>query len=75
MTPTSSKTSTTRSRSLNESAMVTVMMTSSLPLFAIFLFLLSVHHSTKNLDEGLLINSENDNKAVSVEWDGKNIVL
>ena len=32
-------------------------------------------HSTKNLDEGLLINSENDNKAVSVEWDGKNIVL
>ncbi|WP_440453847.1 hypothetical protein [Ruminococcus intestinalis] len=30
---------------------------------------------TKNLDEGLLINSENDNKAVSVEWDGKNIVL
>ena len=29
----------------------------------------------KNLDEGLLINSENDNKAGSVEWDGKNIVL
>ena len=40
-----------------------------------FYILLSVHHSIKNLDEGLLINSENNNKAVSVEWDGKNIVL
>lgn len=34
-----------------------------------------IGYSTKNLDEGLLINLENDNKAVSVEWDGKNIVL
>ena len=67
MTPTSSKTSTTRSRSLNESAMVTLIRYLSIPSFR--------SHSTKNLDGGLLINLENDNKAVSVEWDGKNIVL
>jgi hypothetical protein len=56
--PASLKASTTRSRLLNESATVTVMMTSFLPRFAIFLFLLSVHHPTKNRDEPNLRSCE-----------------